>query len=80
MTAGDLELRRRRMRAKAIAVVTICAMVVIRQRTLKPLVFWFILFGGVGGVFNILTGEVGGGVALMIVMFTMAGIIYRVFR
>lgn len=61
-------------------VVVVCGMVVIRQRTLKPLVFWFILFGGVGGVFNILTGEVGGGVALMIVMFTMAGIIYRVFR
>ena len=57
-----------------------CVPLYIRYRSLTPILLLFIIFGGAGGIFSLMTPEAGLGFSWIFLLFGLAGLFYKVFR
>lgn len=49
----------------------------MRYRKLDPILVLLVLFGGVGGFFGVLVGDVTSGLVWVVVLFSLAGLLYK---
>jgi hypothetical protein len=64
----------------AILLLGVCMTLYIRNRSLVPILVLFIIFGGVGGILNLMIGELGAGLVWFILLMALAGLLYKVAR
>jgi hypothetical protein len=57
-----------------------CVSIYVRQRSFTPILILFIIFGGAGGAFTLLTPVEGLSITWVFLLLGLAGLLYRVFR